>query len=388
VFAISNTPRSYPWGSMSAIADVRGVAPSGHPEAELWLGDHPGSPARVESTGESLIDWGGKHPERFGGRPLPFLLKLLAADSPLSIQAHPTREQAERGWERENTRGIPGDSPQRNYRDRNHKPEVIIALTEFAALCGFRPATERNRILDFLDKAGVAGADLFRQRAQQSLSAVVEWLLRREPGVDEFLSALSIAHPPSGKPDIDIALETATALASQFPEDPGAAVSLLLNHVVLEPGEALFLPAGNIHAYLRGTGIEVMAASDNVLRGGLTTKHIDVEEFLAIADFRELAEPRLHPVVSGSVRTFDPGIDDFVVTEIVSRGHVDVSVDGPSVAFVTDGNLTVTADTEIRAVQGDALFIEAGETLTAVTGDGRIFLAHSPARAPLGSQLD
>jgi mannose-6-phosphate isomerase len=360
------------------IARVRGVVPSGEPEAELWLGDHPGSPALVEATGESLIDWGARHPDRFGGRPLPFLLKLLAADSPLSIQAHPTREQALAGWERENSAGIALDSPERNYRDRNHKPEVIIALTEFAALCGFRPAAERTRILNFLDKSGVGGTDTLRQHCDQGLDAAVEWLLRRGPGVDEFLAALTDMDARSGEPDVDEPVRVATSLAAQFPRDPGAAVSLLLNHVVLQPGEALFLPAGNIHAYLHGTGIEVMAASDNVLRGGLTTKHVDVVELLAVLDFHELAEPRLQPHVSGSVRTFNPDVDDFAVTDIAVDGRIEVSLDGPCVALVIDGDLTVTADTELRAGRGDALFVEAGETLTAVTGDGRIVFAHSP----------
>lgn len=380
MFAISNAPRNYPWGSTSEIARVRGTQPSGLPEAELWLGDHPGNPARVESTGESLIEWGKEHPERFGGRPLPFLLKLLAADSPLSIQAHPNREQAERGWDRENAQGIAPDSPRRNYRDRNHKPEVIIALTEFAALCGFRPATERTRILQFLDSCGIEGARTVITLCDQGLDTAVEWLLRREPGVNEFLAALTRLTTLSGEPEVDVAMQTAVALAGQYPDDPGAAVSLLLNHVVLQPGDALFLPAGNIHAYLRGTGIEVMATSDNVLRGGLTTKHVDVDELIAILDFRELDEPRLQPEVSGPVRTFDPGLDDFVVTEIVARGLVPVSIAGPCIALVTDGGLTLTADTELRAAQGDALFVESGETLTSVTGDGTIFLAHSPAR--------
>ena len=379
MFAIINTPRNYPWGSTSEIARVRKVAPSGEPEAELWLGDHPGSPARVEATGESLVDWGERHSNRYGGRPLPFLLKLLAAESPLSIQAHPTREQARAGWDRENSLGIALDSPQRNYRDPNHKPEVIIALTEFAALCGFRPTAERLRILHFLDKSGVDGTETFRQHSDRGLGVAVEWLLRQGPGVDEFLAALAALNARSGEPDTDDAVRVAQSLAAQFPRDPGAAVSLLLNHVILQPGEALFLPAGNIHAYLHGTGIEVMAASDNVLRGGLTVKHIDVSELLAVLDVDELDEPRLHPRVSGSVRTFDPGVDDFVVTDIAVNGRVEVSLAGPGIALVTDGELTVTADTELRAVQGDALFIEAGETVTSVAGDGRIFLAHSPA---------
>jgi mannose-6-phosphate isomerase len=303
---------------------------------------------------------------------------LLAAESPLSIQAHPTREQALVGWERENSAGISLDAPERNYRDRNHKPEVIIALTEFSALCGFRPATKRTRILDFLDASDVPGTGTLRHQCDQGLDKAVEWLLGRGSGVDEFLEALTNVNAQSGEPDIDDALQVATSLAAHFPSDPGAAVSLLLNHVVLQPGEALFLPAGNIHAYLHGTGIEVMAASDNVLRGGLTSKHIDVAELLAVLDFRELDEPRLWPEVSGAVRTFNPGLDDFAVTDIAVHGGVTVSLDGPCVALVTDGELTLSAETELRAVQGDALFVEAGETLTSVSGDGRIFIAHSP----------
>lgn len=378
MFAIVNTPRNYPWGSRSAIAGMLGVAPTGEPQAELWLGDHPGSPARVRETGEALVDWGTRHPDRFGGRPLPFLLKILAADSPLSIQAHPSREQALAGWERENSSGIAVDSPQRNYRDRNHKPEVIIALTEFAALCGFRPAIERTRILAFLVESQVDESDTFRDHCDRGLPHAMAWLLRRQGGVDAFLAAVTTLHATSGDPVVDDAVRVATSLAAQFPGDPGAAVSLLLNHVVLQPGEALYLPAGNIHAYLHGTGIEVMAASDNVLRGGLTTKHVDVTELLAVLDFRELAEPRLRPMVSDTVATFDPGIDDFVVTDITAQGRSNMSLAGPAVALVLDGDVTLTANMEFRAVRGDAIFIEAGETITSVTGHGRIVVARSP----------
>lgn len=381
MFAIVNTPRTYSWGSKSAIAGVLKVAPTGEPEAELWLGDHPGSPARVKATGESLVEWGNRHSERFGGRPLPFLLKLLAADSPLSIQAHPTREQAQAGWDRENAAGIALDSPRRSYRDANHKPEVLIALTEFTALCGFRPAAERNRILTFLVESKVHESDTFRDRCDRGLRDAVEWLLRREGGVDAFLSALTTLPATPGDPDIADAIRVARSLAAQFPGDAGAAVSLLLNHVVLQPGEALYLPAGNIHAYLHGTGIEVMAASDNVLRGGLTTKHVDVTELLAVLDFRELAEPRLSPTVSDTVKTFDPGIEDFVVTDITAHGRSEVSLAGPAVALVIDGDVTLTANTEFRTVRGDAIFLEAGETITSVTGYGRIVVARSPRPA-------
>ena len=376
MFAIVGNPLHYSWGSISAIPELLGVAPTGEPQAELWLGDHAINPARVKDTGQSLIEWGQQNPDRFGGRPLPFLVKILAAQSPLSIQAHPTRDQARRGWERENAAGIPIDSPVRNYRDANHKPEVIVALTEFSALCGFRPAWQRSAILDFLEHSGMTDIRALRDHLTDGLNSAVEWLLRRGDGVDELLAALADLTGSADDSEIDSAVATAVNLARLFRGDPGAAVSLLLNHVILQPGEALFLPAGNVHAYLHGLGVEVMATSDNVLRGGLTTKHIDVPELLSVLDFRELDEPRLAPSVSESVTTFEPGIDDFSLVEVVPRGRVDLSLSGPAIALVTAGAIVVSADTEMNLTQGDAVFVEAGETITAVTGDGQIFIAH------------
>lgn len=376
MFAIVNAPRPYLWGSTTALAELRGETPSGEPEAELWLGDHAVNPARLANTGQSLREWGQDNPDRFGDRPLPFLLKILAAESPLSIQAHPTREQATFGWERENAAGVPIDSPTRNYRDPNHKPEVIIALTEFSALCGFRPESKRTPVLIFLEGAGVDGIQLLREHLDSGLDNAVEWLLRRGEGVDDLVASLARFEGSANDGGIDAAVRTAVTLAQSFPGDPGAAVSLLLNHVVLQPGEALFLPAGNIHAYLHGVGVEVMAASDNVLRGGLTRKNVDLPELLSILDFSELDEPRVFPTVAGSVRTFDPGVGDFVVEDVVVNGHVDIDLRGPAIAVVTDGSLELTADSEMAVRKGDAVFIEAGETLTTLVGDGHIFIAH------------
>lgn len=376
MFAIVGNTLHYSWGSPSAIPELLGVTPSGDPQAELWLGDHSMNPARVKSTDQSLIEWGRENPERFGGRPLPFLLKILAAQSPLSIQAHPTRSQALRGWERENAAGIPIDSPVRNYRDANYKPEIIVALTEFTALCGFRLAEERSAILDFLEQSGLTEIRVLREHLADGLDAAVEWLLRHGTGVGELLEALAHFDGSAGDDRTDAAVDTAVTLAQSFSGDPGAAVSLLLNHVTLQPGEALFLPAGNIHAYLHGVGVEVMATSDNVLRGGLTNKHIDVPELLAVLDFRELDEPRLAPLVSGDVRTFDPGLDDFSVTDVVVRDQVELSLRGPAIAIVTDGAVVVSASSELSVSKGDAVFVEAGETITALAGKGHIFIAN------------
>ena len=380
MFEIVNTPRDYAWGSTSAIAGLLGNASSGAPEAELWLGDHPACPAQVKATGQSLITWGALHPERFGPGPLPFLLKVLAAQSPLSIQAHPTRAQAEHGFAAENAMGLDLDSPNRNYRDANHKPEVIVALSDFSALCGFRPSAERAAIIAALIQQGTPGSSELASVADSGLDAAVEWILTRGNGVAQLGEALSAGIRVPSDAVVDDALETARILSGHFPGDPGVVVSILLNHVTLRPGEALFLPAGNIHAYLHGFGIEVMAASDNVLRGGLTSKHVDVPELLSVLDFRELHEPRLQVTESNGVRTFNPGLDDFILTEIDSHHNGDVAIPGPAIAIAVAGEVVLHSDVECALPSGGAVFIDAGETLHRVTGNGRIFVAHSPTR--------
>jgi len=380
VFEIVNTPRDYAWGSTSAISDLLGSAPSGAPEAELWLGDHPAFPARVKETGQSLIEWGESHPERFGTGPLPFLLKVLAADSPLSIQAHPTRAQAERGFALENAAGLAPDAPNRNYRDANHKPEVLVALTDFSALCGFRPSDQRTAIIAELVRQGVPGSTELARVVEAGLGSAVEWILTRVDGVNELVEALSAGIRTTTDAVVDDATETARMLSTHFPGDPGVALSLLLNHVVLRPGEALYLPAGNIHAYLHGLGIEVMAASDNVLRGGLTTKHIDVPELMNVLDCRELDEPRLIAMESNGVRTFDPGLDDFILTEITADDDVSIAITGPAIAIAVEGNPVLYTDDEFALARGGSVFIGAGETLHRISGHGRIFVAHRPTR--------
>ncbi|MEY4898391.1 MAG: mannose-6-phosphate isomerase, class [Actinomycetota bacterium] len=378
MFEIVNTPRDYAWGSTSAIAGLLGTVPSGSTEAELWLGDHPACPARVKSTGQSLIEWGASHPERFGTGPLPFLLKVLAAESPLSIQAHPTRVQAEHGFDKENDAGLDPDSPNRNYRDANHKPEVIVALSEFSALCGFRPSAERASIIAELIRQGTPGSSELASAVTTGLEVAVEWMLTRGDGMNQLVEALSAGIRAPSDAVVDDALETARVLSGHFPGDPGIGVSILLNHVMLRPGEALFLPAGNIHAYLNGLGIEVMAASDNVLRGGLTSKHVDIPELLDVLDFRELHEPRLDATESNGVRTFDPGLDDFILTEIEAHHDVHVAIPGPAIAIVVAGEVMLYSDAEYGLPRGSSVFIEAGETVHRVTGTGRIFVAHSP----------
>ncbi len=360
--AITNTPRDYAWGSDGAISGLLGLQASGAPEAELWLGAHAGSPSRVVGSDETLLDV-------VDGR-LPFLLKVLAAGSPLSLQAHPTMAQAQAGFERENALGIPLDAPNRNYKDAFHKPELIYALSdEFDALCGFRSAAGIRETLSFFDVEAVAPM-LDRLDGDESLREVFEWLITRGPGVDEL-----VAYVSGAADDSTPALATARQLAASYPGDPGIVISLMLNRVVLKQGEVLYLPAGNIHAYLSGLGIELMSASDNVLRGGLTPKYIDVPELLDVLDFRPIPVPYLeaeHP--APGVEVFRPDVPDFVLARVEREGSVTLT--GPAIMLCTEGDVVVQgAHSSQTIARGGALYVTPDESTLVVAGNGTVFVA-------------
>ncbi|HWR84596.1 MAG TPA: mannose-6-phosphate isomerase, class I, partial [Rhodoglobus sp.] len=337
----------------------------GGPEAELWLGAHPGSPSRTENG--TLLDV-------VPGR-LPFLLKVLAAGSPLSLQAHPTMDQAQLGFERENAAGIPLDDPKRNYKDAFHKPELIYALSErFEALCGFRSAAEIRATLErLLERQGPSGPIedwMSRLRSDDDLRPVFEWLITRGEGVDALLTAL-VAHADHAT----TALDTVADLAEAYPGDPGIAISLMLNRVTLQRGEVLYLPAGNIHAYLSGVGIELMASSDNVLRGGLTPKHVDVPELLDVLDFRPLPVPYLEPErPQPGVRVFRPDVPDFAL--VVAEGSADVPLTGPAIALCVEGGFAIAGEAGATTLdRGEAVFVSADEAELAIEGGGLLFVA-------------
>lgn len=371
---ITNTPRPYAWGSAAAIADLLGTEPSGGPEAELWLGAHPGSPARiVEGAPEpDLAAWVAAHAPQ--GR-LPFLLKVLAASSPLSLQAHPTMQQAQEGFARENAAGVPIDAADRNYKDAFHKPELLYALSDpFRALCGFRPVAEARADLvslgdDRLDPL------IDRLDGDESLLAVISWLIARGERVDAVIAALS-EHGASVEGDErGTWLGTVGRLVEHYPGDSGIAISTLMHTVLLRPGEAIYLPAGNIHAYLEGLGIELMAASDNVLRGGLTSKHVDVSELVRVLDARPLPAPYLVPErpVEG-VAQFRPDVPDFrliVVEGPALADGVDVETDGLSIALCTEGSVLIEGEGELA--RGEAAMVD--RRALRVSGTGRLFIA-------------
>ncbi|GHF15565.1 mannose-6-phosphate isomerase, class I [Pseudolysinimonas yzui] len=319
---ITNEPRDYAWGSPTLIPELLGVAPDGRPQAEIWLGTHPGSPARLVGRDGDLRDVAGE---------LPFLLKILAAGAPLSLQAHPTTAQAQEGFARENAAGIPIDAPHRNYKDPHAKPEMIYALSdEFRALCGFRPVTTTRAVLD----AGRAGL-LPELRTDADIRPVFEWLLSADPEVASVVEAVTAAAQDAEGDS----WATVRLLAEHYPGDPGIAISLLLNTIVLRRGEALYLPAGNIHAYLSGLGIELMGPSDNVLRCGLTPKHVDVPELLRVVDFTPVGDPRLRPTSrSDGASVFAPAGAGFVLTVLEGPG-ARLSPATPAIVTVLSGSV-------------------------------------------------
>jgi mannose-6-phosphate isomerase len=399
VFLMKNQVRPYAWGSRTAISALLGEAvPSSEPQAELWVGAHPGdSSVLVQPGGERPLlhavdddpdgTLGPQVAREFAGS-FPFLLKLLAADTPLSLQAHPTMDQARAGFDAEDAAGVPVDAPFRNYKDRSHKPELMYALTEFEALCGFRPTATTVRLLDELGTPvlGDLRAALVERPGEPGLREVVTSLLEADrasiaPTVAAVAAACRDRSATAGPSAGEFAAEfrMAARLADHYPGDPGVVIALLMNRIDLAPGEAVFLPAGNMHAYLSGFGVEIMASSDNVLRGGLTTKHVDVAELSAVVSFVP-GDPMLIPgvpVAPGEVAFRTPA-PEFAL----SRVRVDevgrvLEHTGPQILLVTEGTLTFTdaQGTELPVGPGRSVFLPARQGPVRVHGTGTLFRA-------------
>lgn len=373
LISLTNTPRDYAWGSRSLLAALEGREPSAGPEAEVWFGDHPGDPADVE---------GGGTLDQVTGGELPYLLKLLAAASPLSIQVHPTVAQAQAGWEREAPLAM--DDPNRSYRDANHKPELIVALSDrFESLSGLRPVADTLRLLEVLDADAVAPLRDRLQSEGDVLRATIGWLLSGEaraeigPIIDAVRGAAA-----SDTGEWRGTLQAIARIADAYPGDPGVIVALLMNYLVLSRGEGVFLRAGLLHAYVSGLGVEIMAASDNVLRGGLTPKRIDVPELLAVLDATPGEVPVLRPDAQGVVTEYPVDVPDFALRRVVLGGdEVAVAIEGPTMVLATAGTVAaVGADGRERGVPvGTALFASSDEGRIVLRGDGEAFLA-TPGR--------
>ncbi len=373
--------RDYDWGSVAAIPELLGRPPTGQPCAELWLGAHDSAPSLVGAAAVPLDALIAADPDamlgpavaqRFGE--LPFMLKVLAAAAPLSLQAHPSAAQAQAGFDKEEAAGIPVDAPHRSFRDRKHKPELLCALTRFEALCGFRDPVAT---LDLLTTIDTPALDPVRDRiasdpSPAGMTGLLGWLLTLdldEAGalVAEVAGACRSGRGARGSREREMAI----ALAERYPHDAGVVTALLLNHVVLEPGEALFLGSGNLHAYLNGAGVEVMANSDNVLRGGLTSKPVDVLTLLEVVDASPFTPTVQRPEPIDGVATFTTPVPEFTLQHAQVDG-VSTLDGGPAIMLCVDGAVDAGDHTLDR---GTAAWVPGNEEAIVLAGRGSVFRA-------------
>jgi mannose-6-phosphate isomerase len=377
MWSLMNTVRHYPWGSRTVIPELLGEpSPADRPYAELWMGAHPDAPS-VLSNGTPLDKAIAEQPdallgaavhEKFGTR-LPFLMKVLAADQPLSLQAHPTTEQARAGFAAEEAAGVPRDDSTRTFKDPFHKPELLLALTPVEALCGFRPVEESLHCLAKLQVSELKPT--IAALARGGLRAAIPQLIALSPDIRsvlvEAVAAAASRFVAAHDPEFINTYRWAASLAQTYPGDPGVVISLMCNHLTLSPGEAVFLPAGNLHAYLSGAGVEVMAGSDNVLRGGLTAKHVDLAALIEVLDFTDGRVPVIHPVLGPGGLRYPVPVEDFDLTRCqLDAQSGSLTTRGPQVLLCTEGAAVLnSADGELTLEQGRSAFVPAGTPVTA-----------------------
>ncbi|MEU5512706.1 mannose-6-phosphate isomerase, class I [Streptomyces fungicidicus] len=383
---LDNTIRPYAWGSTTAIPRLLGTEPTGEPQAEMWMGAHPGAPSRTgRGTLVEVIDadpekeLGPDSVARFGPR-LPFLLKLLAAGGPLSLQVHPDLTQAKEGYADEERRGVPVTAPHRNYKDANHKPELVCALTEFDGLCGFRDPLRAAELLDGLGVDTLKPyVDLLHAHPEE---AALREVLTAILTADREEMARTVTEAAAACDRLGGAYAPYADIAHHYPGDPGVIAAMLLNHVRLQPGEALFLGAGVPHAYLDGLGVEIMANSDNVLRCGLTPKHVDVPELLRIVRF-EAGDPGVLRPEAGpdGEEVYETPIDEFRLSRYVLPAggtNRDLTLTTPQILLCTAGSVRAG---EHELSPGASVFVPAGENAE-VSGTGTLFRATVVVRRP------
>ena len=390
---IEGVVRHYDWGSLTAIPELLGRPATGEPWAELWLGAHPAAPALVGARAEPLDRLIAADPaaalgpavaSRYGR--LPFLLKVLAAAEPLSLQAHPSASDAEAGFEREEAMGIPRDGPRRMFRDRSAKPELVCALSPFEALCGFRDPRRTAALLDTLDTPGL---DPLRRRLGALAGSQMRDLLRWLLGLDRSAAAelAESATEACGASDADdewSGLRAAVAaLGTRHRGDAAVVAALLLNHVVLAPGEALFLDAGCLHAHLGGTAVELMADSDNVVRAGLTSKHIDRAALIEIVDGAPSGAPAQHPEPADGAVTYGPPVPEFCLRRLEVDGSSSAGP-GPAVLLCAEGCVEANGVTLDR---GAAAWAGALEPQVEFEGRGTVFCATVGNQQASGNRL-
>lgn len=389
---LNNPSRAYDWGSAAEIPRFMGVVADGHPLAEIWMGTHPLGPSMVDGDGEgspvSLVDVAGE---------LPFLLKILAADRPLSLQVHPNEAMARSGFAAEEDAGVPLDSPHRTYRDPHHKPEMAYALTTFDTLVGFRPTAEILRILNGIRTPWVQSLaeDLHASPGFPGIVRLVERLLTEETGTTEIKQVVACCRELVDQGiDVKRAYSTAAEIADHYPDDIGVVISLTLNRLTLQPGEAAFLGTGIIHAHLRGMCLEVMAASDNVLRAGLTSKPLNPEGLVRCLDRGMSRLARVTPEPFGlSTEVFSPDVREFALavsqcSQAEPAGTL-LPAAAQRIVVCTGGEVDVvtSAGGRVPLGRGESVYIGADEGDVWVVGTGEVAQAYSPTAETVAGKL-
>lgn len=379
-----NSVQNYAWGSKTALTELYGLAnPQQLPMAELWMGAHPKSSSKVEDASGHAVSLreviesdksallGDAVAQRFAE--LPFLFKVLCAAQPLSIQVHPNKRNSEIGFAKENAAGIPMDAAERNYKDPNHKPELVFALTPFLAMNAFREFSEIVSLLQPVAGAHTAIAHFLEQPNAERLSQLFAGLLSMQG--DEKSRALAILKAAletrHGEP-----WQTIRLIADFYPDDSGLFSPLLLNVVKLNPGEAMFLFAETPHAYLQGVALEVMANSDNVLRAGLTPKYIDIPELVANVKFEAKPANQLltTPVKNGAELDFPIPVDDFAFSlHALSAQETEIAQQSAAILFCVEGEAILSKGEQRLALKaGESAFISAAESPITASGVGRL----------------
>lgn len=374
--------RHYDWGSPDEICRILGCLPQARPVAEAWFGAHPSAPS-ITGTDERLDEVISAAPdtqlgvdavERFGPN-LPYLLKLISVARPLSLQVHPDVVNATAGFLREEAAGLPLDDPRRMYKDRNAKPEMVVALTRFEALCGFSAPQDVVSLLSEVNDpligkiVSVLAGAVGREQVMALFGELVSPNTR--PAAVEVQAAADACALVS-----DPRCALVTQLVAHFGPDPGAVAALLLERVVLDPGEALFIPVGGVHAYLSGLGLEVMANSDNVLRAGLTSKYVDVGEFMA--NVAAVPPARITPLRQGSTELFRPPVSDFLLTisDLDGLQTKTLTAGGPRIILCLSGHCECSSGAQnLKLVEGEAIFVPATVGPLLLTGTGRVVQA-------------
>lgn len=393
LFKLNNVIQDYAWGSQTSIAELFGTEnQDGLPQAEIWMGAHPNGCSKVDLTGELLSDMIKNSPidtlgeytyQRFGE--LPYLFKVLAADKPLSVQVHPKLSDAQRGFAKENQQGIELNAFNRNYKDANHKPELVYALTFYRAMNGFRPLTDLISIFEQANINSLA-ADIAALKSNQN-SQGLRAFFTTVMSLSGELKAQALAELKqniASKSRTKMAREAfamVSEFSKEFADDIGLFSPLLLNVIELEPGEAMFLHAATPHAYVQGTGLEIMANSDNVLRAGLTPKHLDIQELIEHTEFHSIPfdEIRLKPIKKDHKDSYPIPVDDFGFEIIKATATTNTQyVRGAEILFCIDGEVTVeNAQTQLRLKPGESLFVCNSAQHYSYKGNGTLARAYN-----------